>query len=169
MNKTDGFFADLRDSKDAPYPGMIAAFENHFGVSFAEPSFRSEASVWAAAWKAAKANTEALQAQVAALTEQIDAAKNQAPVAWSVSDMYLYWRLDDAKAHINNPRNITPEPLYAAPVPPVLRDLSDEELFDAALNFDCGTHGENTEWRLNSPVELRELHDAIIKAAREKQ
>jgi len=91
MNKTDGFFADLRDSKDAPYPGMIAAFENHFGVSFAEPSFRSEASVWAAAWKAAKANTEALQAQVAALTEQIDAAKNQAPIGRDSHVPFHYW------------------------------------------------------------------------------
>jgi hypothetical protein len=59
------------------------------------------------------------------------------------------------------------KPLYAAPVPPVLRDLSDEELFEAAFDFDCGTNGENKMWLLNHPDHLRWLHDNIIKAARE--
>jgi len=40
---------------DAPYPGMIEAFELHYGQSFTDKDWREETSVWAAAWKAAKA------------------------------------------------------------------------------------------------------------------
>lgn len=38
---------------DAPYPGMAAAFERHFGQSWTDRDWRGEASTWAAAWKAA--------------------------------------------------------------------------------------------------------------------
>ena len=47
------FCAGIGDSKDAPYPGMIAAFESHYGQSFADKDWRNEASVWAQAWQAA--------------------------------------------------------------------------------------------------------------------
>jgi hypothetical protein len=39
-------------------PGMIAAFETHFGQAWTDPSCRSEASVWASSWRAAKAEPE---------------------------------------------------------------------------------------------------------------
>lgn len=51
------FCAGIGDSPDAPYPGMISAFESHYGQSFADKDWRNEASVWAAAWKSAKAHT----------------------------------------------------------------------------------------------------------------
>lgn len=38
---------------DAPYPGMIEAFEAHYGQSFADKEWRTEAACWAAAWKRA--------------------------------------------------------------------------------------------------------------------
>ena len=47
------FCAGIGDSKDAPYPGMIAAFESHYGQSFADKDWRNEASVWAQGWQAA--------------------------------------------------------------------------------------------------------------------
>lgn len=51
--------ACIGDSPSAPYPGMIAAFERHYGQSFADKDWRDEASVWAAAWKASKARSAA--------------------------------------------------------------------------------------------------------------
>lgn len=38
---------------DAPYPGMIEAFEIYYGQSFTDKDWRKETSVWAAAWRAA--------------------------------------------------------------------------------------------------------------------
>ena len=49
------FCAGIGGSPEAPYPGMIGAFESHYGQSFADKDWRNEASVWAAAWKAALA------------------------------------------------------------------------------------------------------------------
>ena len=43
------------DVPNAPYPGMIPAFERYYSQSFADKDWRNEASVWAASWKAAKA------------------------------------------------------------------------------------------------------------------
>lgn len=57
------FCAGIGDSKDAPYPGMIAAFESHYGQSFADKDWRNEASVWAQAWQAAIRTQPVKQAQ----------------------------------------------------------------------------------------------------------
>ncbi|MGN6518681.1 MAG: hypothetical protein ACTHK2_04565 [Dokdonella sp.] len=38
-----------------PLPGMISAFETHFGQSWTDGDWRSEASTWAAAWAACRA------------------------------------------------------------------------------------------------------------------
>ena len=35
---------------DAPYPGMIEAFENHYGQDFRDKDWRKEAACWAASW-----------------------------------------------------------------------------------------------------------------------
>lgn len=43
----------MGDSPGAPYPGMAAAFESHFGQSWIDKDWRNEASVWAAAWRKA--------------------------------------------------------------------------------------------------------------------
>ena len=51
--------ACIGDSSSAPYPGMIAAFERHYGQSFSDKDWRDEASGWAAAWKASKAHSAA--------------------------------------------------------------------------------------------------------------
>ncbi|WP_019573301.1 hypothetical protein [Curvibacter lanceolatus] len=47
------FCATVGDGPDAPYPGMITSFERYYSQSFADKDWRKEASVWAAAWKAA--------------------------------------------------------------------------------------------------------------------
>jgi len=52
------------DGPDAPYPGMIAAFETHYGQSFRDKAWRTEAACWAAAWhkateQATKTNPQA--------------------------------------------------------------------------------------------------------------
>lgn len=41
------------DKVGRPLPGMIAAFEHHFGQTWTDPDWRDEASVWASAWRAA--------------------------------------------------------------------------------------------------------------------
>lgn len=46
------------DGPDAPYPGMASAFEKYTGQSWTDIEWRSEAIVWAAAWKAASARHE---------------------------------------------------------------------------------------------------------------
>lgn len=51
------FCGTIGRGPDAPYPGMIEAFEQHYSQSFADRDWRNETSVWAAAWKAAKAHT----------------------------------------------------------------------------------------------------------------
>ena len=43
---------------DAPYPGMIEAFEKHYGQSWGDREWRDEARTWAAAWKAAVHHAE---------------------------------------------------------------------------------------------------------------
>jgi hypothetical protein len=44
------FCGSFGDGPDAPYPGMIAAFETHYGQSFRDKEWRTEAACWAAAW-----------------------------------------------------------------------------------------------------------------------
>ena len=44
------FCGAFGDGPDAPYPGMIAAFEIHYGQSFRDAAWRTEAACWAAAW-----------------------------------------------------------------------------------------------------------------------
>ncbi len=47
------FCGGIGDGPDAPYPGMISAFERYYSQSFIDKDWRNEASVWAAAWKQA--------------------------------------------------------------------------------------------------------------------
>lgn len=47
------FCGRIGDGPDAPYPGMISAFERYYSQSFTDKDWRNEASVWAAAWKQA--------------------------------------------------------------------------------------------------------------------
>ena len=54
------FCSGIGDSAQAPYPGMIRAFESYYSQSFADKDWRNESGVWAAAWKAAKADSAAL-------------------------------------------------------------------------------------------------------------
>ncbi len=49
------FCGAFGDGPDAPYPGMIAAFETHYGQSFRDKEWRTEAACWAAAWSKATA------------------------------------------------------------------------------------------------------------------
>lgn len=53
------FYGAFGDGPDAPYPGMIAAFETHYGQSFRDKEWRTEAACWAAAWSKATARAAA--------------------------------------------------------------------------------------------------------------
>lgn len=55
------FCGAFGDGPDAPYPGMIAAFETHYGQSFRDKEWRTEAACWAAAWH--KATEQAAKTQ----------------------------------------------------------------------------------------------------------
>ena len=57
------FCGAFGDGPDAPYPGMIAAFETHYGQSFRDKEWRTEAACWAAAWSKATARAEAALAE----------------------------------------------------------------------------------------------------------
>ena len=57
------FCGAFGDGPDAPYPGMIAAFETHYGQSFRDKAWRTEAACWAAAWSKATARAEAALAE----------------------------------------------------------------------------------------------------------
>ena len=57
------FCGAFGDGPDAPYPGMIAAFETHYGQSFRDKEWRTEAACWAAAWSKATARAESTLAE----------------------------------------------------------------------------------------------------------
>ena len=44
------FCGGIGRGADAPYPGMIEAFEAHYGQSFTDKDWRNETGIWAAAW-----------------------------------------------------------------------------------------------------------------------
>ena len=64
------FCGGIGRGPDAPYPGMIEAFETHYGQSFTDKDWRSETGIWAAAWSAASAKFGAQPAQQEPLTDE---------------------------------------------------------------------------------------------------
>lgn len=80
---------------DAPYPGMIEAFETHYGQSFRDKDWRTEAACWAAAWHKAVlvANPQAEPVPVEAigrlLTEAMDKAVENGASSVSMPDDYV--------------------------------------------------------------------------------
>jgi len=73
------FCGAFGDGPDAPYPGMIAAFETHYGQSFRDKEWRTEAACWAAAWSKATARAEAsLSAPQSDALEQVRAEEREA-------------------------------------------------------------------------------------------
>lgn len=44
-----------RFDREGTLPGMIASFEQQFGQTWADPAWRQESSIWASAWRAARA------------------------------------------------------------------------------------------------------------------
>ena len=67
------FCGAFGDGPDAPYPGMIAAFETHYGQSFRDKEWRTEAACWAAAWSKATARAEAARADAKNDSYRLDA------------------------------------------------------------------------------------------------
>jgi hypothetical protein len=110
------------------------------------------------------------QSRIDELEAELRALREQKPVFYRYKFKSPWYEDEDVWMNVheyNGQPCIESQALYAAPVPPVLRDLSDAELFEAAFDFDCGTNGENKMWLLNHTDHLRWLHDNIIKAARE--
>ena len=81
------FCAGIGDGPDAPYPGMIVAFERYYGQSFADKDWRDEAAVWAAAWKARDAQPTPTPQQDAGVLE--DAARYR----WLREQSFDTWKL----------------------------------------------------------------------------
>ena len=77
------FCGAFGDGPDAPYPGMIAAFETHYGQSFRDKEWRTEAACWAAAWSKATARAESTLAE-----PQPDAGL--IGVQWWLAELDLY-------------------------------------------------------------------------------
>lgn len=65
------FCGGIGDGPDAPYPGMISAFERYYSQSFTDKDWRNEASVWAAAWKQAMLTAAAPTTKPAPVDQQI--------------------------------------------------------------------------------------------------
>ncbi len=73
------FCGAFGDGPDAPYPGMIATFETHYGQSFRDKAWRTEAACWAAAWSKATARAESsLSAPQSDALEQVRAEEREA-------------------------------------------------------------------------------------------
>lgn len=89
------FCGAFGDGPDAPYPGMIEAFETHYGQSFRDKDWRTEAACWAAAWRKAVlvANPQAEPVPVEAigrlLTEAMDKAVENGASSVSMPDDYV--------------------------------------------------------------------------------
>ena len=64
--------AMTRMDKLGPLPGMISAFENQFGQAWTDREWRQEASIWAAAWRAAMSQADASQAEDAARLDWLE-------------------------------------------------------------------------------------------------
>ena len=92
----------FENGPDAPYPGMIAAFETHYGQSFRDKEWRTEAACWAAAWSKATARAEAsttepqpgansapIEAIRRILTEVMDEAARNGAGSRSMPDGYV--------------------------------------------------------------------------------
>jgi hypothetical protein len=56
------FCSGIGRGPNAAYPGMIEAFEVHYGQSFSDKDWRTETGIWAAAWRAAVKQTTELVA-----------------------------------------------------------------------------------------------------------
>ena len=72
------FCSEIGEVK-SPYPGMIGAFEAHYGQSFKDKDWRNEASVWAQAWSAATRATTPPATQPAPKGLFIDLIAAQGP------------------------------------------------------------------------------------------
>lgn len=83
--------AMARADADGPYPGMIAAFDAHMGAScWTEPEYRTDAAMWAAAWKAAQPAAD--EQELGDWMTHIQMIQNVAlVVAGSWSDEFLAW------------------------------------------------------------------------------
>lgn len=57
------FCGGIGRGPNAPYPGMIEAFETHYSQSFVDKDWRNETGVWAAAWGHATRQSIAQQAE----------------------------------------------------------------------------------------------------------
>jgi len=123
--QAQGAAASSEQQNSVPYPGMREAFEIHYGQSFVDRDWRRESSVWAAAWKAAKAHDTKEQ-------------QTQEPVVWRYQDSRGHYRYRSyVKGFDADYKILRPVPLYAAPP---LRDLSDEEIMDC--------------WKCQKPVQF---------------
>lgn len=75
---------------DAPYPGMIEAFETHYGQSFRDKDWRTEAACWAAAWHKAVLVANP-QAEPVRLTDE-QVAKVDTAICEALGEAYDYLR-----------------------------------------------------------------------------
>lgn len=73
---------------DAPYPGMIEAFESHYGQNFTDKDWRNEAGIWAAAWGYATRQAGAAPVPCVVLTPEERAAFERFHETWEDNEGY---------------------------------------------------------------------------------
>lgn len=123
------FCGGIGDGPDAPYPGMISAFERYYAQSFTDKDWRREASVWAAAWK---------QAMLAAAptTQAAPPQEAQEPVAYAIfaenGNIRLWATEPQHVKRIAAEQGLSLVKLYAAPqaAPVAQGDAEDAERMD---------------------------------------
>lgn len=145
-----------RADVEGPLPGMISAFEAHFGQEWVDPDWRGETSTWAAAWGAARRApavppgfalvpvepTKAMldAAAHASMQHLLDCIKNPA-IARDVGS-----EKNVRKTHASRYRSMiaaAPQPPATAPVPPAVRSAAE------ALTADDIRQPKNgNEWRV---------------------
>lgn len=84
------FCGGIGRGPDAPYPGMIEAFESHYGQTFTDKDWREETGVWAAAWKAAKAHGEVAPQQAEAVPSDVVRDADVEAAAKKMAEIFDY-------------------------------------------------------------------------------
>jgi hypothetical protein len=126
------FCGGIGRGPDAPYPGMIQAFEAHYGQSFTDKDWRNETGIWAAAWGYAVRRCNATPTAPAQSLEQI------------VKDSILYGTgvsLGGKRIHPNDIYTAPAQPLTEQRIHKIWRSLAEGEGLDEFARAIEAAHG----------------------------
>jgi hypothetical protein len=126
------FCGGIGRGADAPYPGMIQAFEANYGQSFTDKDWRNETGIWAAAWGYAVRRCNATPTAPAQSLEQI------------VKDSILYGTgvsLGGKRIHPNDIYTAPAQPLTEQRIHKIWRSLAEGEGLDEFARAIEAAHG----------------------------